>query len=200
MKNIFIYLEYIQGIWGLALRWQSHLTSDLQVYSVLSRKRCFSYLEKRPESLFKLVFSCTNLFLAEIHKAACAQSGLQLLRALQKGRFCNNLADMYNVCGGLLRLLSVRLCVLQRHQLPTKLWNEEKSKGFRCFRKQNGRWISWKVKKLDSQQKRLLQVCGSIWVASSVVCSSLQGQFAGAAAAGVKTVPSQKDPCSRKSY
>lgn len=83
-----------------------------------------SNLQEAPQSLFKLVCSCVDLFLAEIHEASGAQSRLQLLRALQEGRFCNDLADVNDVCGGLLR---VRLCVLQRYQLPTKL-NKSKKK------------------------------------------------------------------------
>lgn len=80
-----------------------------------------SYLEERPQSLLKLVLSRVDLLLAEVHEAARAQRRLQLIGALQKGRFRNNLTDMYNVCGGLLRLLRVRLRVLQGHQLPAKL-------------------------------------------------------------------------------
>lgn len=60
--------------------------------------------------------------------------------------------------------------------------------------------MSWEAKELDSQQKRLPQVCGSTWAASLALCLLLKGQESGAAAAEAKFVPSQKDPCSQTRY
>lgn len=87
----------------------------------------YSYLEERPESLLKLINGNINLSLAEVHEGACVQSGLQLVRSLQEVCFCHNLADMYDMRTELLRLLRVRLWILQRNQLSTKLLKKEKT-------------------------------------------------------------------------
>lgn len=87
-----------------------------------------SYLKERPNSFFKLIFSHVDLFLAEVHEVTWTQSGLQLVGALQKSCFCNNLAHVHNVRSGLLRLLGVWFCILQRYQLPTKLKGNKSKK------------------------------------------------------------------------
>lgn len=125
-----------------------------------------SYLEESPHGSFKLVSSCIDLFLAETHKASWAQSCLQLFRALQKRSFCHDLADVHNAWGGLLRLLRVRLCVLQRNQLPSKLGVKKYQPNVSTFKTESLMQVSVEIQKQDSQQTRLLQVCGSTWVVS----------------------------------
>lgn len=91
-----------------------------------------SYLQEGPNCSLKLVRSHADLLLAEVHKAARAQRGLQPVGALQKGRFRDDLTDVNNVGRGLLRLRRPR--VLQRHQLPSKLREKNQTRNTECKR------------------------------------------------------------------
>jgi len=77
-----------------------------------------SHLEEGPDGLLRVVCCRLDLGLAEVHKVAGAQRGLQLLGARQEGRLRDDLAQVHHALGG---LLWARLQVVQRHQLPAKL-------------------------------------------------------------------------------
>lgn len=85
----------------------------------------FLHLEERPERLLKGASRRVDLPLAELHEAARAQRGLQLLGAFQEGRFRDNLADVDDMSGG---LLGARLPVLQRYQPPAELKKKKKKR------------------------------------------------------------------------